>query len=348
MERAQATPNQKQVAQATSPVAKPAATSDLASSGTEALKSYALGLGFQSVGVASAVEAPHLREYEAWLDKGYAGTMSYLHDHLPLKRHPEELLPGCRSVIAVTLNYNQEPLENPRIARYALGRDYHKVIRAKLRKLARYLKEQHPEADFRPCVDSAPIFERDYARLAGLGFFGKNTMLIDPRRGSWFFIGLLLTTLELPTDGPFDGGCGTCTACIEACPTGALVFEEDRWQLDSRRCISYLTIEHSGPLDQGLETGGWVFGCDVCQDVCPFNQPRPTQPERAQATNEPDFRSREWPHLQRLAQINAEEWDKLTEGTAVRRAGYDGLKRNAQMALKNEGGAAPEGWEPRL
>jgi epoxyqueuosine reductase len=344
MHPAGAPQSQNQAVQATSPVAKPAETPEAA----ESLKAFALSLGFQSVGIALPVEAPHLREYEAWLQKGYAGTMFYLEDHLALKRHPEELLPGCRSVIAVTLNYNQEPPANPRIARYALGRDYHKVLRAKLRKLAHHLQEQHPQATFRACVDSAPIFERDYARLAGLGFFGKNTMLIDPRRGSWFFIGLLLTTLELPADKPFDGGCGTCTACIEACPTGALVFEEGRWQLDARRCISYLTIEHRGPIDPGLEMGDWVFGCDVCQEVCPFNQPRESQPDRAQSTNERDFQRREWPHLQQLAQLTVGEWDELTQGSAVRRAGYEGLKRNAKKALENGGGAVPEGREPRL
>jgi epoxyqueuosine reductase len=313
------------------------------------IKEKAGELGFDNVGVCPAVRAPNHAFYESWLRKGYHGTMGYLARQADLKRSPQELLPGARSIVAVALNYNQEPMHRPgrpKIARYALGRDYHKVLRAKLRRLAAALQAEHPEAGFRACVDSAPIFERDYARLAGLGWFGKNTMLIDSRRGSWFFIGLLLTTLELEPDVPAEGGCGTCTRCIDACPTGAIVFEHDRWQIDSRRCISYLTIEHRGEVSEDLArgVGEWTFGCDVCQEVCPFNEPRPTQPLRAASTREGDFlERREWPPLRELTELPEAEWDILTRGSAVRRTGSAGLRRNSRLNLAN---AATEEDQP--
>ncbi len=304
---------------------------------TDAVKAQAESLGFELVGVCEAVPAPHYAEYEEWISKGYHGTMEYLREHLPLKEHPGTLLPGVRSIIAVGLNYYQ-PFEHvvgePKVARYAMGRDYHKVLRGKLRALEAQLLQEHPEAGFRPCVDSAPVFERDYARLAGLGWFGKNTMLINSHRGSWFFIGLLLTTIDFEPDVPADGGCGTCTRCIEACPTGAIVHEEGRWQVDARRCISYLTIEQKGPLPEGLRTD-WTFGCDVCQEVCPFNQPRESQPLRSAVTKERDFLNRRrWPNLAQLAQIEEREWDLLTQGSPVRRAGREGLRRNATHNLR--------------
>ncbi|MBI3721307.1 MAG: tRNA epoxyqueuosine(34) reductase QueG, partial [Fimbriimonas ginsengisoli] len=226
----------------------------------------------------------------------------------------------------------------PRIAEYALGRDYHKVLRSTLRKLARWMQERWPEAECRACVDSAPILERELAHLAGLGWFGKNTCLIDSRRGSKFFLGVLLTSIALPPDRPAIGSCGTCSKCIDACPTGAIVHADGFWQLDARRCISYLTIEHRGAIDPALREGigDWTFGCDVCQDVCPFNHPRPSQPSRATETTEPDFsQDRNWPALKELCNLPYQKWDELTCGSAVRRAGFDGLRRNAAINLQN-------------
>ena len=313
--------------------------SDLVPAGD--LKEFALGLGFQSVGICGATKPPHIDAYRSWIRKGFHGDMAYLADHLPLKDDPSTLLPGVQCVVACALNYYQPLSHSPgesKIARYALGRDYHKVLRGKLRQLAAWIGKQYPDSKCRACVDSAPIMERDFAQAAGLGFFGKNTMLIDPRRGSWFFIGLLLTTVPFELDSQADGGCGSCRKCIDACPTGALVFEDDRWQLDARRCTSYLTIEKHGDIDPSLQPlmGDWTFGCDVCQEVCPFNQERETQPLRSTATAVQDFAARPWPSLRQIEEMNSEEWNALTEGSAVRRTGLDGLKRNAKINRQND------------
>lgn len=305
------------------------------------LKIEARKLGFDLCGVCPAVSPPHLAAYRQWVEEGRHGTMDYLREHLPLKEHPDRLLPGVRSVIAVGLNYNQ-PNElsegQPRIARYALGRDYHKVLRGKLKRLGAWIREGDPEAEVRPCVDSAPIMERDFANLAGLGWFGKNTMLINSKRGSWFFIGILLTTAEFEPDAPAIGGCGDCQRCVEACPTGAIVFEDGRWQVDARRCVSYLTIEHRGEIDPELAEGigERTFGCDVCQEVCPFNHPRENNPLRATETCEPDFLAvRAWPSLVEMAELSEERWDAITRGSPVRRAGLAGLRRNARLNLRH-------------
>jgi epoxyqueuosine reductase len=267
--------------------------------------------------------------------------MAYLEDHVVPKQDPGTLLPGVQSVIACALNYYQPLLHGAggmKVARYALGRDYHKVIRGKLRRMSAWISSQHPSAECRACVDSAPILERDFGQQAGLGFFGKNTMLIDARRGSWFFIGLLLTSVPFATDTPAIGGCGSCTKCIDACPTGAIVLEDERWQLDARRCISYLTIEKRGEIDVQLQPlmGDWTFGCDVCQEVCPFNEERERQPMRSTASVESDFRrSTGLPSLEEVVAMNQDRWDHLTRGSALRRAGIDGLRRNAAINLKN-------------
>ena len=305
------------------------------------LKSFVRGLGLQAVGIVNAEPAQSMDAYEAWLAAGLHGDMEYLARHAKLKRDPVELLPGVCSVIAVALNYNQSngaQAGMPRIARYARGRDYHKVLRGKLKAVERYLTEGHPGASFRICVDSAPLLEREYAHLAGLGWFGKNTCLIDSRHGSWFVLGFLLTTLDFEPDSPAVGGCGTCRKCIDACPTGAIIHAGERWVIDSRRCISYLTIEKRGDFttEEARMVGEWTFGCDVCQEVCPFNEPRQTQPLRGRETSVPDFLTAgAWPSLVELARIGEQEWDELTRGSPVRRAGMEGLRRNAVANLGN-------------
>ena len=296
------------------------------------IKQLALDLGFTTVGITPAAPVPQsIEAYRKWLEADFHADMAYLAEHEPLKQDPKTLLPGAKSLVVVTLNYYQDPPPNVKIARYALGRDYHKELRSRLKKLETTIKREHPDSQNRICVDSAPIMERAYAHMAGLGWFGKNTMLIDSKRGSWFFIGVLLTTLELEPDTPSEGGCGTCRLCIEACPTGAIVQLDGRWQVDSRSCISYQTIENRGELT--VDTDGWVFGCDVCQEVCPFNQPRESQPLRATMTTIAAFRAREFPNSRQLATISEGDWNAITQGSAIRRAGLEGLKRNARNVL---------------
>ncbi|MBS1713977.1 MAG: tRNA epoxyqueuosine(34) reductase QueG [Armatimonadetes bacterium] len=307
---------------------------------TSLVKQAARDQGFELVGVCDAGPPRSFEVFEDWLDSGHQAEMAYLPKSRELRSDPSTLLPGVRSVLAVGLFYGRPgPVEDekPLIAAYARGRDYHKVLRSKLRKVAESLQSAEPTAGVRITVDSAPVLEREYANRAGLGWFGKNTCLIDSTRGSLFVIGLLLTTAKLKPDAPAQGGCGTCRACIDACPTGAIVPRGDGWQVDARRCISYLTIEHRGPVKERLraQIGDWTFGCDVCQAVCPFNMPRPSQPMRAPDTACPDFTPRLWPDLERLAVVSKEEWDDLTRGSPVRRAGWEGLRRNVRTNLDN-------------
>ena len=296
-------------------------------------------LGFDRVGFCSADPPESHGAYLEWLQRGFHGTMGYMRRQAELKRDVRNLLPGARSIIAVAANYNQpNPVKPgaPHIARYALGRDYHKVLRARLRKLGAFLETQAPGAEWRVCVDSAPVLERELAHRAGLGWFGKNTMLIDSKRGSWFVIGLLLTTVEFEPDAPANGGCGKCRKCIDACPTSAIVQLDGRWQVDARRCISYLTIEHKGAINPDLaeKMGPWTFGCDICQEVCPFNEERTSQPHRAQRTTIEDFlQKRDWPALKKLASLDRQDWEVLTRGSPVRRTGLDSLRRNAHVGL---------------
>lgn len=298
-------------------------------------------LGFDLAGVCDSAPPQTHGVFKEWLSAGMQGTMSYLDRSVELRSDPAHLLEGVRSIIAVGLNYRQTSSAvkgEPRIASYALGRDYHKTIRGKLRSLDHFVKELHPESSGRVCVDSAPILEREYAQRAGLGWPGKNTCLIDSKRGSWFLIGLLLTTAELVPSVPAVGGCGNCRLCIEACPTGAIVQRGEAWQVDSRKCVSYLTIEHKGPIPDDLVSGigDWTFGCDVCQDVCPFNQPRENQPLRGRETLEPDFLARRrWPNLSEIATLQPADWDEITQGSPVRRCGLEGLQRNARINREN-------------
>ncbi len=308
----------------------------------ERLKALAIDEGFDRAGVAASFHPEAWAAYQAWLSAGLHGPLDYMASQCLQRRSLEAVLPGARSVLMVALGYSQ-PVSieqgRPRIARYALGRDYHKVLRAKLRRVAARASEEFPGERFRPFVDSAPALERAWAQSAGLGWFGKNTCLIDSRFGSWFVLGGLATTLELEPDAPAEGGCGTCSRCVESCPTGAIVRLHDRWAVDASRCISTLTIELRRPFEPWEEraVGDWTFGCDVCQEVCPFNQPRQSQLGRARTTQEPDFLAvRGWPSLQEIARWTFEQWDRATRGSPVRRAGYAGLLRNVTANLRNQ------------
>jgi epoxyqueuosine reductase len=305
---------------------------------SEWIKDYARTLGFELVGIAPAQSPPHAESFLHWLAQGYAGAMEYLERTARLRINPAELLPDARSAVVVGLNY--APAELPdtdyRIARYALGDDYHPVIREKLETLLSAIQAVAPEAQGRICVDSAPVLERDLAWLAGLGWYGKNTCLINTHRGSYFFLGVLLLTLELEYDTPAEGGCGTCRLCLDACPTGALT---EPYTLDARKCISYLTIElrDSIPESYRAPMGEWLFGCDICQEVCPFNRPRAHQPLRAQPTQEPRLKPRPLPRLHDILTMDESQFADRFRSSAIKRAKWRGLIRNALIVAGNKG-----------
>ena len=298
---------------------------------TESVKALALELGFDLVAIGPADPPEHGPDFRRWIEAGHAGTMGYLDRRLDERLDPRRVLPGARSVVCVALNYHQgQPVDlswQP-VARYAWGRDYHDVMGPRLERLAAHLAEAGA-ARSRGYVDTGPVLERDLAARAGLGWVGKNTMLLHPRLGSWFFIGVLLTTADLTHDAPLHDRCGSCRACLDACPTGAFTAP---YVLDSRRCISYLTIEHRGEIDPALHHGmaGWQFGCDVCQEVCPWNR-------KAPVTAETDLHPHDaYPGAEVLSRMDDETIRKRFRGTALLRAKSSGLRRNARIYLKNQ------------
>jgi epoxyqueuosine reductase len=299
----------------------------------QAVKDRARELGFDRVAIGSAGRPEHAAAFERWLDAGHAGTMDYLARTRGERVDPQRLLPGARSVIAVALSYappQPEPASWHPVARYARGRDYHDVMRPRLERLAAAVAEiAGPATRSRAAVDTSAVLERDLAARAGLGWFGKNTNLLAPELGSYFFIGIVLTTAALAPDGPLPDRCGTCTACLEACPTAAFV---GAYVLDARRCISYLTIEHRGGIEPALAAGlgSWLFGCDVCQEVCPWNR-------RAATTREAAFvppEALEPPEA--LLELDAPGFRRRFRGSALSRSKRRGLRRNAALWLGNQ------------
>jgi epoxyqueuosine reductase len=327
------------------------------------LKAHARSLGFDPVGIARAADADHFARLREWLDRGYAGEMTYMHRHAAARRHPAGVLAAVRSVVMVGMEYGavrsqrsevrgQKPGDGggpaaesvaeqtstqaaassltsdfcpltSRIARYAAGPDYHRVMRDRLNRLLDWVRDQVPGCGGRGVVDTAPLLERDFARRAGLGWVGKNTMLINKHRGSYFFLGALLLDVELAPDPPHAADhCGTCTACLDACPTGA--FAGPGW-LDARKCISYLTIELRTPIPEELRpgVGDWLFGCDVCQEVCPWNRKDTSEPEAVDAAE--------------VLRLTDEEFRRRYKGTALERTRRRGLARNAAVVLGNTG-----------
>ena len=307
------------------------------------LRQQAERLGFSRLGVTTAEPPPRHERLSWWVGQGLAGSMEgWLRKHLPLRARPDSLLEGARSVIMLATDYSadgdarrSEP-DRGQLARYALGDDYHGLLRQRLNLLVAWLEQRVPGCRCRGVVDSAPLSERELAARAGLGWFGKNTMLIDPGAGSYFFLSGLLTTLDLPSDQPIEvDHCGTCTACLEACPTGAL--PEPRL-LDATRCLSALTIEDRGPVPIELRSGfgNWVFGCDICQEVCPWNRHAPGTAEPAlqpSADGGP-------PSLVDLLALDAAGFRERFRGTPLLRAKRQGLLRSAAIALGNH--PAPE------
>lgn len=298
--------------------------------------------GFELAGIASCDPPDDFARYQDWVAAGMAGEMRYLTDRrAEMRRDVRNLLPSARSVICVGKLYNT--LDPPRqagdarISRYAWGKDYHITMRASLKRMAARLTEIEP-FEYKVCVDTAPLLERTYARLAGLGWIGKNTCLINEPLGSWFFLGEILTSLDLEPALPPPDRCGTCTRCIDACPTQALVPSPDGWQVDSRRCISYLTIELRGSIPDELRAGvgDHVFGCDICQDVCPWNS-------RAPLTADPDFAGTPL-SLEELARLSEEEFRQRFKDSPIARAKHAGLLRNVAIAFSNLTGAGRQDY----
>jgi epoxyqueuosine reductase len=307
---------------------------------TESLKAEGLRLGFDQVGIAPAVPAPGFPNFLDWLDDGCAAGMDYLGRKAQCRQHPASVLDAVRSVVMVSVIYgeNEPDIASPdptrgKVARYARGSDYHRVLWDKLEQLLVWLRARCPDVRGRAVVDTAPLLERDFARLAGLGWIGKNTMLISRRLGSFTFLGALLTDAELAYDAPHAANhCGTCTRCLEACPTHAFT---EPYRLDARQCISYWTIEHKGLLDDedASRLNGWAFGCDICQDVCPWNRKAPSgrvSPLDARA---------DWvdPDLLEWLSMDLAEWKRKLKGTALSRAKRAGLLRNAAVILATRG-----------
>ncbi len=307
---------------------------------SERVKEKVLSLGFSHAGIAPAgpleEEAVHLRE---WLARGYQASMAWM--ERSSREDPRRVLSGARSVIVTAMNYytpvrHQEEAGVGKVSRYAWGEDYHRVVLRKLNELQAWVEKEFPGERALAYVDTGPLAEKALAVRAGIGWQGKHTNVITTDRGSWVFLGEVVTTLDIPQDVPALDHCGSCTLCIEACPTGAIV---EPYVVDSARCLSYLTIEHRGPVNQPPAYEGWIYGCDICQDVCPWNE------KFAQPSSEPAFQPRQGNVAPRL-----EEWEKMTEegfrekfaGSPIRRAKWEGLLRNVRIVQAQQPGTARE------
>ncbi|NNE30387.1 MAG: tRNA epoxyqueuosine(34) reductase QueG [Saprospiraceae bacterium] len=299
------------------------------------LKEEAYRLGFNFVGIAKAeFMEPEAQRLEEWLSKGYHGRMAYMENHFEKRVDPTKLVPGAKSVVSLVYNYfpeQQQTPDSPKLARYAYGEDYHFVIKRKLKTLLKILQEKIGAIEGRVFVDSAPVLERDWAYRAGNGWIGKNTLLIHPKQGSFFFLAEMILDIEFDFDHPIKDYCGTCRACIDACPTEAIA--ENGYVLDGSKCISYLTIElkEEIPTEFKGKMENWVFGCDICQEVCPWNR-------FSKAHQESDFEPREG-----LLAMEKKEWEEITEEvfqklfkkSAVKRTKFKGFKRNLNFLKKN-------------
>jgi epoxyqueuosine reductase len=308
---------------------------------TERIRCWAREAGFDGAGIASLSPLEHAMALTAWLERGDHAGMEYLRRRLAVRHDPRRILDGAQSAVCVALQYHPlagaEPAQGdlwPRVARYARGQDYHDLMLKRLRQLAERIEEAFPGTAWRAYVDTGPVLERELAARAGLGAIGKNTNLLHPEAGSWFLLGELFLTLDLAPDAASADLCGSCTRCLEACPTGALA---EPYRLDSRRCISYWTIEHRGDLPSEARemVGDWVFGCDVCQEVCPLNEAPPA------ATHDelrlPETRSEL--DLAALLSISRDEYVERFRGSPMKRAKQQGLQRNAAVAMGNRGDA---------
>lgn len=308
------------------------------------VKARAAALEFIACGITDPAPTAHAAELDDWLARGYAGTMRYLHRQARRRKDPQAIMPEARSVIVVLDNYYSDTQGEgdrmaPRVAKYAQGEDYHVVTTRRLDELAAFLR-QNGATLTRTFADAGPVPERELARRAGLGWIGKNTMLIRPGAGSFFFIGSVFTDLALPTDLPFElDRCGSCTRCLEACPTGAFVAPR---VLDATRCISYLTIEQKGPIPEELteRMEGYVFGCDICNDVCPWNE------RFAAPTTVAEFRPQgrlDGMDADAFERMDEEEFSRRFAGTPFERPGLSGMRRNFRAAYARRGRAGSGG-----
>ncbi|HXG37468.1 MAG TPA: tRNA epoxyqueuosine(34) reductase QueG [Bacteroidota bacterium] len=301
------------------------------------IKSKALELGFAKVGIARAEElteeGKRLRE---WLHRGYHATMDWMANNVEKRVDPRTILPNAQSVVCVAMNYYTEGQHSDdpavgKISRYAWGDDYHLVVTERVRQLSDYIRELEPSANAKVYVDTGPVMDKAWAVRAGIGWLGKHTNVITKEYGSWVFLGEVILDVELEYDQPIADFCGSCTACIEACPTGAIV---EPYVLDSNRCISYLTIEHREPFPPELASNlqNWVYGCDICQDVCPWNRFQ-------QPTTEAAFQPRAHtiaPRLTELAEMSETEFRERFRKSAVKRTKHQGLVRNAKAVLAEQ------------
>ncbi len=299
------------------------------------IKRRAAELGFAATGIARLDRNPHAAELDRWLAAGHAGTMTYLHRQAEKRKDPRLIMPKAKSAVVTLTNYYHEagvasPAARPRVAQYAWSSDYHDVLVKRLEQLATAIRDLVPGATTRCYVDAGPVPERELAQLAGLGWIGKNMMLIHPEIGSFTFIGVVLTDAGLEPDLPFEADrCGTCRRCLDACPTQAFAGPRD---LDARACISYLTIEHRDEFTatEATQVGDWLFGCDVCQDVCPWNV------SFARATLDPGFAPRPdiaRPDVGQLVTMNEQEFERRYDGTPFTRPGHRGMRRNAAAVV---------------
>lgn len=301
----------------------------------EYLDELSAEFGFLACGVA---RARRLDEEETrlktWLERGYHGEMHYMANNMEKRLDPTLLVPGAKTVITFLHNYfpqHEQAAEAPKIARYAYGEDYHRVLKDKLYELTDRLQERAGKISGRIFVDSAPVMERQWAALAGLGWIGKNSLLLRKGTGSWFFIATLISDLDLEPDAPVTDHCGSCTACMEACPTQAIVADG---VVDASKCISYLTIELKDPIPQEFHNNlsGWAFGCDICQEVCPWNRfSEPNQEPRFQPLNQwPAWDTGTWKYLTK------EQFTATFGQSAITRTGFERLKDNVSLVLKNQ------------
>lgn len=303
---------------------------------TEKVKAKALEVGFTKVGIARAEELTEEDDrLRAWLARGYHGTMDWMARNVEKRTDPRRIVPGAASVICVALNYytpvqHADDPNTGKISRYAWGDDYHDILLTKLKMLWQWMQREFPGIEGRYYVDTGPVMEKVWAQRAGIGWIGKHTNVITQELGSWVFLGEIITTLELQEDLPATDHCGTCTLCVEACPTQAIV---EPYVLDSNRCISYLTIEHRGDIDGelGRRFEGWIYGCDICQDVCPWNHKFATESPEARFQPRPGNQA---PRLDAWHAMTPQEFSERFRGSAIKRTKVAGLKRNIAVVLE--------------